>query len=103
MQSTHHTGEGEGEKRGRATGQREAGPYTLSETHTRKQQPQDSRRTVCGSSTNWSGFYRGSGTSAGLAALGSSKAGSLLILSGGGVTPGDVWSVGGEFPDSGKE
>lgn len=49
-------------------------------------------------------FYRGSGTNAGLAAvLGCSKAGSHLILSGGGVTPGDVWSVGGEFPDSGKE
>lgn len=103
MQSTHHTGEGEGEsrreKRGRATGQRETGPLTHSETHSHTR-TYGSRRTHAAPTGR--DFYRGSGTNVGLAVLGCSKVGSLLSLSGGAVTLGDVGVSGVSFQTPAK-
>lgn len=47
-------------------------------------------------------FYRGSGTNVGLAVLGCSKAGSLLSLSGGAVTLGDIGVSGVSFQTPAK-
>lgn len=102
-----NTREGEGEskreKRGRASGQRLVHTHTHSHTHTHN----GSRRTRAGqyvaAAPTCQDFHRASGTNRGLTGLGCFKGGSLLILSGGGVTLGDVWSVSGEFPDASVE
>lgn len=109
MQSTYYTREREGESRREKRGQShwaEADPHT--HTHTRS-------HTVSQLSDNSTGVHagryvavaptsrdsgRGSWTNCGLTGVGCFKGKKPLILSGGGVTLGDVWSVGGEFSDS---